>query len=68
MLLNICYALNVVRLSWLAVALRYLVARLTPTTERAYANPEQVGYAGWIESPAGVLAFVRPDGSLQWRW
>lgn len=68
MFLSFCHTLNAVRLSWLAALLRRIVAMVAPLTVRAYANPEQVGYAGWVDSPLGVVAFTRPDGSLQWRW
>ena len=68
MFLSFCHALNALRLSWIAAALRYVVASFAPLSEGRYANPDAVGYDGWIDSPLGVLAFIRRDGSLQWRW
>ncbi len=29
---------------------------------------DAMGYLGWIESPAGPLAFVQADGRLVWGW
>ena len=68
MFLNICYFLNVVYLSWISAALRYIAYTFLPTEQKFYANPDQVGYAGWVESPIGVLAFIRPDNRYQWVW
>ncbi len=35
-----------------------------------YDHPDQVGgYRGWYELPrVGVVAFIRDDGSVQYRW
>lgn len=34
-----------------------------------YENYEEIGYLGWKEAPVfGALAFIRPDGSLQFYW
>ena len=34
-----------------------------------YAQPEAAGYRGWLETPTGeIVAFMRLDGSIQWRW
>ena len=37
--------------------------------ERTYAQPDAVGYRGWLALPLiGVVAFRRLDGSLLWEW
>lgn len=36
---------------------------------RAYAQPDSVGYLGWIDAPLiGCVGFVRQDGSLLFDW
>lgn len=70
MFLHFCHTLNSLGLSVIAAFLRRCVSLfLVSLTIRYYQNPEQVGYAGWIESPrVGVLAFIRADHTVQWRW
>lgn len=64
---TVCFYLNVIRLSLVAALIRKAAALLLPTRYGAYAQPT-AGYAGWLDSRAGVVAFIREDGSLQWVW
>lgn len=46
----------------------YIVFKNLATTHY-YKNPEAVGWRGWIDLPLfGVVAFVKKDNSLLYRW
>lgn len=67
---DICYSLNLIRLSWLAAALRLAVYALCPWGRRVWQYGHDVGgYLGGIDvAGVGTVAFRRADGALQWRW
>ncbi len=68
---SFCWYLNVLHLSFVAVALRYVLwFALRPfARERIYAASALTSYHGWIDVPIfGVVAFRREDGSAQFRW
>lgn len=72
MFLNFCYFLNVLKLSWLAALLRFLMAQLLrgQLQERSY-NIPIIGWAGWVEAPMiGVLAFIPEEEPKRriYRW
>lgn len=71
MLLRLSHWMNEHSLSWFVAAIRFVLVWTVFSQERTkmYANPEAVGYIGWIEAPTlGPLAFRRLDCSLQYRW
>lgn len=59
-----------VRLGWLWGGIRWGLYRLLPRQTEEYGSECDVpGYLGWIDVPAfGAVAFIRDDGSLQFRW
>lgn len=65
------YVLNSIGWNAAAAALAKLTYRLhrADCVERSYDNGPQAGYTGWIEHPRyGVLAYIREDGTLQFKW
>lgn len=67
MFLTFCHSLNTLGLSYFVAGIRKITAVFVPTTLRVY-DQSAAGYYGWIDSPVGALAFIKDDGSLQWRW
>ena len=67
-----CFILTRLHLSWLAAALRWTLARTFRhyITTREYGQPGGPdGYRGWCALPLlGTMAFVKPDGTRQYRW
>lgn len=72
MFLNISHGLNRIGLSWLVAIIRWMLWRVSPSAFREhgyYAHPENVGYKGWRKVRGlGCLAFIRLDGTFQYRW
>jgi len=69
---NFCFTLNRLHLSWLAASLRWTLAHLFGRYIEVgeYDNPEGVGgYRAWYDLPGlGCVAFIRSDGTRQYRW
>jgi hypothetical protein len=68
---SFCFYLNVLRLSWIAAGLRFLLwVALRPAVRvKQYSAGEAGGYRGWVEAPGvGVLAFITPEGTRLFKW
>ena len=66
---NVCWVLNVIKLSWVAAFLRWSAFNLLRVEYHHYDMPGTVFYRGWFESKRlGVLAFKQLDGSIVFKW
>lgn len=67
-----CYRLNDLRLYRVSAALRWCAWKLAghQIITETYDEPSHVGgYRGWLETKrAGVLAFIKDNGELQFKW
>lgn len=69
---QVCYLLNSMHLYGVSAALRWLAWRSSyPALAYSfYEKPELVcGYQGWYwHRRLGIIAFVTPEGALQFKW
>lgn len=66
---SLCFYLVRLGLSRQVAWVRRWMQSHARATYRQYDNPKRVGYQGWFETPhLGAIAFLRPDGSIQYEW
>jgi glucose-6-phosphate 1-dehydrogenase len=66
---DVCWELNNAGQADKVARLRQVVAMALGTERHDYETPEKVGgWAGWLETPLGTVAFVTADGETVWKW